>query len=75
MLIRLAYGDVLVGPRLGARRMEVQGGPGWLDTEQYQVLAKSESSAAGQPAAPMLQTLLEERFKVRVHKEARNSAV
>jgi uncharacterized protein (TIGR03435 family) len=74
-LIRLAYGDMLVGPSLGARRMEVQGGPGWLDTERYQVLAKSEGSAAGQPAAPMLQTLLEERFKVKVHKEAKSSPV
>ncbi len=74
-LIRLAYGDVLVGLGLGARRMEVQGGPGWLDTERYDVFAKSESSAAGQSAAPMLQTLLEERFKVKVHKEAKSSAV
>ncbi len=74
-LIRLAYGDVLVGPGLGARRMEVQGGPSWLDTERYDIFAKSEGSAAGQPAAPMLQTLLEERFKVKVQKETKSSAV
>jgi uncharacterized protein (TIGR03435 family) len=55
--------------------MEVQGGPGWLYTERYDVLAKSEGSAAGQSAAPMLQTLLEERFKVKVHKETKSSAV
>ncbi len=74
-LIRLAYGDVLVGSGLGARQIEVQGGPGWLDTERYDVLAKSEVSAAGRSAAPMLQKLLEERFKVKVHKEIKNSAV
>jgi uncharacterized protein (TIGR03435 family) len=74
-LIRLAYGDVLVGPGLGARWMNVQGGPGWLDTERYDVLAKSVGSAAGQPVAPMVQTLLEERFKVKVHKETKSSAV
>lgn len=74
-LIRLAYGDVLIGPGLGARRMEVQGGPGWLDTERYDVLAKSVGSAAGQPVAPMVQTLLEERFKVKVHKETKSFAV
>ena len=73
-LIRLAYGDMLVGAGMGARLMEVQGGPGWLDTERYDVLAKSEGSAAGQSVAPMLQTLLEERFKVKVHKEAKTSA-
>jgi uncharacterized protein (TIGR03435 family) len=73
-LIRLAYGDVLLGGGLGARQMEVQGGPGWLDTERYDVLAKSEGSAAGQTAAPMLQTLLKERFQVKLHKETESSA-
>jgi uncharacterized protein (TIGR03435 family) len=74
-LIRLAYGEVLVGTGLGARLMEVQGGPGWLDTDRYDVLAKSEDNAPAQSAAPMLRTLLEERFKVKVHKEARDSSV
>jgi uncharacterized protein (TIGR03435 family) len=73
-LIRLAYGDTWVGPGLGARRIEVEGGPGWLDTERYDVFAKSEG-ATGQSAAPMLQTLLETRFKLKVHREARSSAV
>ena len=75
-LIRLAYGDMLVGAGVGSRRMEVVGGPNWLDTDQYDILAKSEGNASdAQSAAPMLQTLLEERFKVRVHKEARDSSV
>jgi uncharacterized protein (TIGR03435 family) len=74
-LIRLAYGDMLVDAGLGARRMEAEGGPGWLDTDRYDILAKSEGSTAAQSAAPMLRTLLEERFKVKVHKEARNSSV
>jgi uncharacterized protein (TIGR03435 family) len=72
-LIRLAYGDVLVGAGLGARRMEVQGGPGWLDTEHYDVLAKSDGAA--ESAAPMLRTLLEERFQLKVHKEGKESSV
>jgi uncharacterized protein (TIGR03435 family) len=73
-LIRIAYGDMLVAGGFGARRMEVQGGPGWLDTERYDVLAKSEGTTV-QSAAPMLQTLIEERFKVKVHKEARDTSV
>jgi uncharacterized protein (TIGR03435 family) len=55
--------------------MEVQGGPGWLDTDRYDILAKSEDNATAQSAAPMLQTLLEQRFKVKVHKEPRDSSV
>ena len=74
-LIRLAYGDMLVGAGFGARRMDVQGGPGWLDADRYDVLAKSEGNGAALSATPMLQTLLEDRFKVKVHKEVRNSPV
>jgi uncharacterized protein (TIGR03435 family) len=56
--------------------MQVVGGPNWLDTDRYDVLAKSEGNASdAQSAAPMLQALLEERFKVKVHKEARDSSV
>jgi uncharacterized protein (TIGR03435 family) len=64
---------VLVGTGLGARLTEVMGGPGWLDTERYDVLAKSDGTA--QSAAPMLQTLLVERFKLKVHKEGKDSSV
>lgn len=74
-LIRLAYGDTLVGGGFGAHRMEVEGGPGWLDSDRYDVLAKSEGNSGALPAVPMLQALLEERFKVKVHKEARDSSV
>ena len=69
----MAYGDVLVGSGVGARYMEVQGGPSWLDRDLYDILAKSEN--ADQPLAPLLQTLLVERFHVRVHREARDSQV
>jgi uncharacterized protein (TIGR03435 family) len=66
---------MLVGAGFGARRMDVQGGPGWLDADRYDVLAKSEGNGAALSATPMLQTLLEDRFKVKVHKEVRNSPV
>ncbi len=66
---------MLVGAGLGARAMEVQGGPSWLDTDRYDIQAQSESTAIAQSVAPMLQTLLEQRFKVRIHKEARDTSV
>ena len=70
----MAYGDILVGSGIGARRVEAEGGPAWLDTELYDIFAKSEGNTT-QSAAPMLRTLLEERFKLSVHKEARNTDV
>ena len=75
-LIRLAYGDMLVGANLGSRRMEVVGGPSWLDSDNYDIAAKSQGDeSTAQSVATMLQVLLEDRFKVKVHKEARDSSV
>ena len=75
-LIGLAYGDVLADGSLGSRRTEVLGGPNWLDTERYDVLAKVDGPAPpAQALTSMIQALIEERFQVKVHKEARDSAV
>jgi uncharacterized protein (TIGR03435 family) len=74
-LIRVAYG-LLKGGQLAARPMEVLGGPGWLDTDRYTISAKAE----GQPPTtvmmgPMMQTLLEDRFQLKLHVEPKESPV
>jgi uncharacterized protein (TIGR03435 family) len=75
-LIRIAYGDFLAGGNLPTRRIGVVGGPGWLDSERYDVSAKAEGGATREQATgPMLQRLLEERCRLKVHHEARESAV
>lgn len=72
-LVTLAYG---VHPK------QVTGGRGWMETESYQLLAKPERpTAADNPRTTVapgtvawhrlelrLQTLLEERFQLKVHK-------
>lgn len=58
-LIALAYGV----------QMNQVLGPGWLDTDEFEVQARAE--AAGQVAG-MLRVLLAERFRLRVHEETRN---
>jgi uncharacterized protein (TIGR03435 family) len=66
----------------------VSGGPTWLDADRFDITAKADEDA-GQDKhrviamgrdAPlqmmlMLQTLLEERFKVRVHRDTRQDTV
>jgi uncharacterized protein (TIGR03435 family) len=50
----------------------VQGGPGWIDSDRYQINAKTErivSSVDIQSA--MLQALLEDRFQLKLHRETR----
>jgi uncharacterized protein (TIGR03435 family) len=50
----------------------VEGGPGWINSERYQVDAKAEGPhSQGMMHGPMLQTLLEERFKLKIRRETR----
>ena len=62
----------------GAYRMEVReitGGPGWIESDRYDIEARA-SDAAGEPQLRlMLQTLLAERFRVRLHRETREGPV
>jgi uncharacterized protein (TIGR03435 family) len=56
--------------------MQVLGGPAWLDTDKFDISAKAEGQApATQMMGPMMQTLLEERFQLKVHVEAKESPV
>jgi uncharacterized protein (TIGR03435 family) len=54
----------------GVHAAQVHGGPGWVDTEQYDVIAKAESRDASlDQMKAMLQRLLADRFKLVVHHE------
>jgi uncharacterized protein (TIGR03435 family) len=54
----------------------VEGGPSWIESDTYEIDATSES-APGQAAmrGPMLQGLLEDRFHLKIRREAREGAV
>lgn len=60
MLIRAAY-------RMDESSM--LGGPGWLDSAQYNVAAKTSRAASQDQLRLMLQKLLADRFQLRVHRE------
>lgn len=69
-LIRQAY---------GLQRSQLVGGPDWMETARFDIVAKGEGDIArgagpGGPPGPlnfMLQDLLEDRFKLRAHRETR----
>jgi len=72
-LIRTAYALYPDGHRvMPGRTPPLEGGPGWIDSERYQITAKAEGTP-GQDMmrGPMLQALLEDRFKVKVRRESR----
>jgi uncharacterized protein (TIGR03435 family) len=57
---------------------QVLNGPGWLESERFDIVAKSGDAQVAAPAAelsramPLLvQSLLEDRFKLKLHRETR----
>lgn len=54
----------------------IQGGPGWLDEERYDVLAKAGNPEVSRDEVRlMLQSLLADRFKLAFHRETKQSLV
>lgn len=47
---------------------QIGGGPGWLDVDRYDILARGRSDATPEQLRLMLRALLEERFALRVHR-------
>ncbi len=66
MIVRVAYGDILYYQLFG---------PGWIDSERFDIEARAESSPSEAEILLMLQNLLEERFKLRFHRETRELPV
>jgi uncharacterized protein (TIGR03435 family) len=64
-LIMLAY-DV--------RDYQVAGGPAWAQSEAYDIQAKAGSISSPRQIRSMLQTLLADRFRLRLHRETRTMA-
>jgi uncharacterized protein (TIGR03435 family) len=66
-LIRLAH---------GVEDYQISGGPSWITSDPFDIEAKAEGSTSTQQMqGPMLQALLEDRFKLAVHRETKQEPV
>lgn len=75
--IQIAYNLAAFGPnhRQG-RRLQILGLPEWAKTDPYEITANANSDAPlDQMYGPMMQVLLEDRFKLKVHREKRETPV
>jgi len=67
------YSDAQYNPL--ALSIKVEGGPGWMNSEsdRFDLAAKPEGVASGEMMqGPMLQTFLEDRLKLKIHRETRD---
>lgn len=54
----------------------VEGGPSWINSEHYTIVAKAEGDPGeGIMIGPMLQGVIEDRFKLKLHHETREIPV
>jgi uncharacterized protein (TIGR03435 family) len=75
-LIQAAYGTFANGPNMNPGTLQVLGAPGWVDSDSYDIEAKPAGNATvDQMYGPMLQVLLEDRFKLKIHRETRELPV
>jgi uncharacterized protein (TIGR03435 family) len=67
----------LITNAYGVRYDQISGGPSWVKSERYDVAAKAEGEGTitKDQLRQMLQTLLADRFQLKVHREARETPV
>ena len=75
-LIQVGYNRYASGRLTSYAVISIEGGPDWIHSETYEIDAKSD----GQPSfqmmeGPMMQAILEDRFKLRIHRETRQGPV
>jgi uncharacterized protein (TIGR03435 family) len=66
LLLRTAY---------RIQESQLTGGPDWLDSDRFDIVAKTEANSSSDQLSLMLQALLADRFKVMIHKETRERSI
>ena len=74
--IRGAYGSYGFGRNPNVRPPKVLGGPDWVDTDRYDIVAKAPAETGlDKMYGPMMRALLEDRFGLKIHSEIRELPV
>ena len=74
--IRGAYGSYGIGRNPNVRPPTVLGGPGWVDTDRYDIVARAPGETGlDEMYGPMMRALLEDRFQLKLHTETRELPV
>jgi uncharacterized protein (TIGR03435 family) len=55
--------------------IRIVGGPGWIDSDRFDVVAKTDGAPSPQEIGAMLRTLRKDWFKLSAHNEERDVPV
>ncbi len=63
--------DLIIREAYGIKRFQLTGGPAWIHTDRFSIDAKASGEPTRAEVLAMLQTLLAERFQLKVRRETR----
>jgi uncharacterized protein (TIGR03435 family) len=66
---------LLLNYAYGVEGYNITGGPGWVDSERFDVQARAASNTSDAQMRMMMQSLLTERFHLQVHRATKESRV
>lgn len=66
---------VLIEDAYQLKPFQLAGGPGWINSATFEIVARGEPSATDEQIRRMLQSLLEERFHLVLRRETKNAPV
>lgn len=68
---------LLIARAYGVAEAQIEGGPGWVGTDTWDIAAKADTSLemTREQLRPCLLNLLAERFNLRIHRETKQGAI
>ena len=67
--------QMLMQHAYAVQAFQIEGGPGWINSDRFEIEAKAGGNATRDQMFLMLQSLLEERYQLRLHREMRELPV
>ena len=67
--------NIILRQAYGLEHYQISGGPPWLDTDRFDIEAKAEGEPTREQMMVMLQTLLADRFQLKVRRETQDENV
>ncbi len=67
--------QVLIEYAYGVEPFQIVGGPNWLPSKRYQIDATADTAASREQILLMLQSLLEDRFRLKIHRQTKELPV